>query len=129
MRMLDKRYRGFRIINFLAIMVLLGLMLDLYLAKTRAAADSAAIARTERQIVAERREIRALQVQVAGFETPSRIETLASQYLEMGPPDARHELRAEALPLFAPKPAPVAAPAVDPAQVAMNPAPAAGVDR
>ncbi len=127
MKMFDKRYRGFRIINFLAIMVLFGMMLGLYLAKTGAAADSAVIARAERQIVAERREIRALQAQVAGFETPFRIETLATHYLEMAPPDAKHELRAEALPQFAPKPVP--APAADPAQVAMNPGPANGVDR
>ena len=55
MSMLDRRYRGFRIVNFAAILVLFGLMLGVYLAKTQAAADSAAITRTERQIVAERR--------------------------------------------------------------------------
>ena len=103
MSMLDRRYRGFRIVNFAAILVLFGLMLGVYLAKTQAAADSAAITRTERQIVAERREIRALQAQAAGLETPERIEALSTQYLGMGAALAKQELKAEALPAFAPK--------------------------
>jgi hypothetical protein len=134
MSMFERRYRGFRIVNFAAILVLFGLMLGVYLAKTQAAADSAAIARTERLIVAEQREIRALQARVAGLETPERIGALSSQFLGMAAAQAKQELKAEALPAFAPKvePAPppptvVAGEAVTPASlppanaVAMNP--------
>ncbi len=97
MSMLDRRFRGFRIINFAAVAVLLALMLGVYLAKTRASADSAAIARTEKQILTEKRDIHTLEAQVAGLENSQQIERLSTEYLNMAPVDAKHELRPEQL--------------------------------
>ncbi len=97
MSVMERRYRGFRIVNFAGVTLLLALTLGVYLAKTRASADSAAISRADRLIVAERRQIRALQAQVAGLETPERIEKMSSEYLGMVPIDATHEMAAERL--------------------------------
>lgn len=90
-RMFDRRFRGFRVVNVFAAIVLVVLMVGVYLAKTRAAKDSAAIARIERQMVAERNSIRMLKAEAARLENPERIEKLAVEYLAMAPSKAEHE--------------------------------------
>lgn len=90
-RMFDRRFRGFRVVNVFAAVVLVVLMVGVYLAKTRAARDSAAIARIERQMVAERNSIRMLKAEAARLENPERIEKLAVEYLAMAPSKAEHE--------------------------------------
>ena len=116
MSLLEKRYRGFRVINFAALGVLLVLALGVYLAKTGAGREASQIKTIERQITAERREIRRLQAQVASLERPDRIEKLSTSYLGLAPPDAKHEATPETLHVLAaprraaPVPQPVAAP-------------------
>ena len=100
-RMFNHRYRGFRVVNFAALGILLVLMLGVYWAKTRAAADSSDIASLERQIVAKQHEIRILRAQVAGLETPERIAKLSSEQLGMAPIDAKHEALPEDVPRLA----------------------------
>ena len=90
-RMFDRRFRGFRVVNVFAAIVLVVLMVGVYLAKTRAAKDSAAIARIERQMVAERNSIRMLKAEAARLENPERIERLAVEYLAMAPSNAERE--------------------------------------
>lgn len=90
-RMFDRRFRGFRVVNVFAAIVLVVLMVGVYLAKTRAARDSAAITRIERQMVAERTSIRLLKAEAARLENPERIEKLAVEYLAMAPSQAEHE--------------------------------------
>lgn len=125
-RMFDRRLRGFRVVNVVAAVVLAVLMVGLYLAKTRAARDSAAIARIERQMAGEKNRIRMLQAEAARLEKPERIERLATEYLAMAPATAAREATPEALaqlasgPHRASAPAPVAAPVV----VAVAPQPA-----
>jgi cell division protein FtsL len=90
-RMFDRRFRGFRVVNVFAAIVLVVLMVGVYLAKTRAARDSAAIAKIERQMVAERNAIRMLKAEAARLENPERIEKLAVEYLAMAPSKAERE--------------------------------------
>ncbi len=114
MSMFDRRFRGFRIVNFTAMAVLLMLMLGVYLAKTRASADSAAITRTEHQILAEQQTIHTLKAQVASLENSKQIEKMSVDYLKMAPVDAKHELTPDQLPALAGQ---SAAPAPQPAVV------------
>ena len=90
-RMFDRRFRGFRVVNVFAAIVLVVLMVGVYLAKTRAAKDSAAIAKIERQMVSERNSIRMLKAEAARLENPERIEKLAVEYLAMAPSNAERE--------------------------------------
>lgn len=91
------RYRGFRVLNVIALGVLAVLMLGVYFAKTRASADSIAIDRIERQIRREQESIRALQAQVAALEAPGRIVALSEQRLGMAPVSPAREARPDAL--------------------------------
>ena len=97
MSLLEKRYRGFRVINFAAFGVLLILALGVYLAKAGAGREAAQIKSIERQITAERREIRRLQAQVASLERPDRIERLSTDYLGLAPVDAKREATPDSL--------------------------------
>ena len=65
MSLLEKRYRGFRVINFATFGLVLVLALGVYLAKTGAGREASQIKTIERQIVAERRAIRTLQAEVS----------------------------------------------------------------
>jgi hypothetical protein len=115
----NRRIRGFRVINFAFVIVLLVLMFGLYFAKTRASGDSAATARTERQIVAEHRNIRLLQAKVANLEQPDNITRL-SGYVGLAPISATHEITPDKLPEVAAghhAAPPVAAPAAPSAPV------------
>lgn len=101
MSLLEKRYRGFRVVNFIAFGVVMILALGVYLAKTNAGREAGEIKSIERQIAAERRAIRYLQAEVAALERPERIEQLSTNYLGLAPIDAKHETPVEALPTLA----------------------------
>lgn len=97
MSLLDKRYRGFRVINFAGLGVVLALAVGVYLAKTAAGREASQIKSIERQITAERHEIRRLQAEVASLERPDRIERLSTDYLGLAPVDAKRETTPENL--------------------------------
>jgi cell division protein FtsL len=112
MSVLNRRIRGFRLVDVIALGLLVLLIMSVYLAKTIASRERAEIASVERQIASERAQIRLLEAEVAHLEQPSRIEHLSTTYLEMGPVDVARETTAEALATLAPpKPAPAPAPA------------------
>ena len=96
-RLFDRRYRGFRVVNFAAAAVLLVLALGVYLAKTEAGREASAIAKVEREIALEKNQIRLLQAEVAALERPDRIGRLSSDYLGLAPLDAKHEAAPERL--------------------------------
>ena len=77
--------------------MLLVLALGVYLAKTEAGREATAIAKVERQIALEKKQIRMLQAEVAALERPDRISRLSSEYLGLVPPDAKHEAAPERL--------------------------------
>jgi cell division protein FtsL len=95
------RLRGFRVIDLLALAVLLTLALGVYAFKTLAGAQSADTADLQRQIVLEQRRVRLLKAEIAHLDDPSRIERLSTQFLGMQPVDSKREATAAALPLVA----------------------------
>ncbi|MDD3837231.1 MAG: cell division protein [Phenylobacterium sp.] len=120
MSLLDRKVRGFKLVDVVAVGLLAALVLGVYLAKTIAGKERAEIARIDRQIAAERGRIRLLQAEVTHLEQPSRIGQLSQAYLGMAPVGAKNEASAEELEAIAEKaakaaakskPAPAAAPA------------------
>ena len=97
MSLIDRKIRGFRLIDLVALGVLIAVILGVYLAKTIAGRERAEIASVEKQIDAEKARIRLLQAEVAHLEQPARIEALASNYLGMAPIEAKHETTPEDL--------------------------------
>jgi cell division protein FtsL len=97
MSLLDRRVRGFRLVDLAAAGVLVVLVVGVYLAKTMAGRERAEIARTERQIDEEKARIRLLQAEVAYLEKPSRLERLSTTYLGMAPVPIKRELTPEGL--------------------------------
>jgi cell division protein FtsL len=124
MSLLTKRIRGVRVLDMVALGLLISLILSVYLAKTIAGRERTEIALVERQIVAEQERIRLLQAEVSHLERPARIEQLSVGYLGLGPVDAKRETTAEALAAVVRRPE-AKPPAVGPAATAEAPAPVA----
>lgn len=97
MSLLDRKIRGFRLVDLAALGLLAVLILSLYLAKTMAGRERAQIATVERQIAEEKERVRLLQAEVAHLEQPARIEHLSEAYLGMQPVPIRHEATVDAL--------------------------------
>jgi hypothetical protein len=107
MSLLARRIRGFRLVDLVALGVLVLLIVGVYLAKTIAGRERAEIAAADRRIEAEKARIRLLQAEVAHLEQPARIERLSETYLGLGPVPIKHEATPDALPAIALDPAPV----------------------
>ncbi|HEY9233605.1 MULTISPECIES: cell division protein FtsL [Phenylobacterium] len=91
MSLFDRKIRGFRLVDVVALGVLVAMILVVYLAKTMAGSERAEIASIERQIEAEKVRIRLLQAEVAHLEQPARVEALATAHLGMAPVEAKRE--------------------------------------
>ncbi len=104
MNWLNKRVRGFRLIDLVALGLLTVLILGVYLAKTVAGRERTEIARVDRQIGEEKARIRLLQAEVSHLEQPARIERLSEVYLGLAPVSIKHEADADALAELARKP-------------------------
>jgi len=111
----QRRVRGFRLVNVVAVAVLVATILIVYLAKTGAGRENADIVEVQMQIQQERERLRLLGAEVAFLEQPERIERLSSQYLGMAPIAAGREAPEDALPAIAR--AAAAAPPVQPTRV------------
>jgi hypothetical protein len=113
LRLFDRRYRGFRVIEIGGLGVLLVLALVVYLAKTTAGGERADIDHIQAQIDGEQARVTLLKAEVAKLEQPERLETLSGRYLNLQPIAPSHEISGEALASVAhppPAPAPAAAP-------------------
>jgi cell division protein FtsL len=97
MSLLDRRVRGFRLVDLVAAGLLVVLVLGVYLAKTMAGRERAQIARAERQIAEEKARIRLLQAEVAHLEEPDRLERLSTSYLGLAPAPIKHDVTPEGL--------------------------------
>jgi len=97
MSLLDRRVRGFRLVDLVAFALLVMLVLGVYLAKTMAGRERAEIATAERSIGEEKARIRLLQAEVAHLEEPARLERLSQSYLGLGPVPIKHDLTPEGL--------------------------------
>lgn len=100
----NRRFRGFRVIDLVALTVLLALALASYAFKTFAEGMGADTASVEQQIAQEDRRIRLLKAEIAHLDDPGRIERLSSQYLNMQAADPKQETTPEALPQVALRP-------------------------
>jgi len=121
MNLLDRRVRGFRLVDLVALGVLVALILGVYLAKTIAGRERAEIARVEKQIAAEKARIRLLQAEVSHLEQPARIGRLSEVYLGLAPISIKRETTTDLLGEVATRPAQkvkVSAPATAPPPVA-----------
>jgi cell division protein FtsL len=96
-----RRYRGFRVVDLAALAVLLVLALVSYALKTLALSTGSDTAGVERQIAEEDRRVRLLQAEIAHLEAPDRLETLATQYLNMHAVDPKQDISVADLPRIA----------------------------
>jgi len=94
---LDRRVRGVRVIDLAGAVLLCGLVLVVYMAKTGAGGTAADIDKVQRQIDEEHSQIRLLQAEVANEEQPERLASLSGQLLNLQPIPPRHEIPSEAL--------------------------------
>lgn len=106
----NRRLRGFRVIDLLALTIVGVLALGSYVFTTYAGGQSARIAAVQTQINEENKRIHLLKAEIAHLEDPSRIERLSTQYLGLQPVDPKHDITPDALPQIANAPAPVPAP-------------------
>ncbi|HWE98730.1 MAG TPA: hypothetical protein VG248_02935 [Caulobacteraceae bacterium] len=119
------RYRGFRIVDIVAVSAILLIALTSYAMKTFASAEDADTSGIETRIAVEDKRVRLLQAEIARLESPDRVERLAASYLDMGTPDHVHDIAARDLPealahpaVLKPKPAVSAASATPAAPAA-----------
>ena len=98
MNLFTRRVWGFRLLDVMALGLLIALILSVYLAKTIAGRERGEIAQVEDEIVAEHDRIRLLQAEVSHLERPDRIEQLSGAYLGLGPVKSSREVSPEALP-------------------------------
>ncbi len=101
----NRRFRGFRVIDLLALTLVLVLALGSYVFTTLAGAQSADTAGVQGQIVQEQRRIRLLRADIAHLEDPGRIERLSTRYLGLAAVDPKHETTPAALAQIAQAPA------------------------
>jgi len=110
-----RRVRGFRVIDIIAVMVIIVTALASYAFKTSAGAEDADANTIEAQIQDEQKRIRLLNAELAHLDDPARIETLSTQYLGLAPIAPKQEIALASLPRVAgalapaPPPLPVAA--------------------
>jgi hypothetical protein len=113
MNWLNRRVRGFRLVDLVALGLLTMLILGVYLAKTMAGGERAKIATVEREIGEERARVRLLQAEVSHLEQPARIERLSETYLGLAPVSEKRVADLDALPDLAKKPLPASTTPVD----------------
>jgi len=104
MSLMARRVRGFRLIDLIALGLLIVLILGVYLAKTIAGRERTEIAAVERSIEIEKARIRLLQAEVSHLEQPARMARLSEAYLGLGPVAFKRETTIDALPEIAHKP-------------------------
>jgi cell division protein FtsL len=100
-----RRVRGFRVIDIIAVMVILVTALASYAFKTSAGAEDADASNIEAQIQDEQKRIRLLNAELAHLDDPARIEALSTQYLGLAPIAAKQEIALASLPRVAGAPA------------------------
>ena len=98
MKLLQSRFRGFRIIELFAFVCVVALAFGVYLAKTSAGRERSKIAVIERQIAEENRKLKLLRAEVAHLEQPERLEQLSTQHLGLQAVDGTKEALPETLP-------------------------------
>ncbi len=94
---LMRKVRGVRVVDLAGGAFLVLMVLSVYASKAGAGAEGAKIADTTRQIAAEEQQVRLLRAEHAYLTRPDNLRRLSTQYLNMGPIAASHEVTPEAL--------------------------------
>jgi len=123
---LDSRIRGFRVIDMMALTVLVVLVLVVYTAKTHAGGTRADIDRVEQQIADEQSRIRLLNAEVASEEQPERLTDLSGRLLNLAPIAPEHDISPDQLADVVRKPAATPAPTSTPASTPAEAMPVQG---
>jgi hypothetical protein len=97
---IGRSFRGVRLLEALALALLLMMVLGNYLAKARAGRERGEISAVEAQIGDEQHRMRALAAEVAHLEQPERLERL-SVAAGLRPTGASHQGSPDHLPQFA----------------------------
>ncbi|MEO8812270.1 MAG: hypothetical protein ABI376_05080 [Caulobacteraceae bacterium] len=111
MSLFSTRLRGFRIVDLVALVLLLTIAVTSYAFKTLAGAQGADTAGVESRIAAEHKRIRLLDAEISHLEDPGRIERLSSQYLGLAEVTGAHDVGEADLKRIAGTPAVGATPA------------------
>jgi hypothetical protein len=96
-QLFDRRIRGFRVIEVLALLALGAMILWVYLTKADAGREGAEISDVRREIAEERRELKQLRAESAHLEQYQRIESLSHAYLRLEPVKPARETAPENL--------------------------------
>jgi hypothetical protein len=89
--LVNRRVRGFRLVEVLAGACLVILIMSVYLSKAAAGREGAAIASINKDISDEQRRVRLLRAEVAHLEQPERLESLSARYLALAPVAPKRE--------------------------------------
>ncbi|MGA9659179.1 MAG: septum formation inhibitor MinC [Asticcacaulis sp.] len=97
MRLFEQRFRGFRLIELVGLVLVLCLVLWVCISKAREGEDIRRMNELDRRIAEEKQVVGALRIKVAQLERPGRLEQLAVTYLGMKPVAPNHEAKLETL--------------------------------
>ncbi|MBE7219775.1 MAG: cell division protein [Caulobacteraceae bacterium] len=95
--LLNRRWRGVRVVNLAAVACLAVLVLGVYAFKAGAGRETARISDVDAQIADERRHVRLLRAELAHLEQPARLARLSGAYLGMAPSGGAHEAQVDSL--------------------------------
>lgn len=98
--LLGRVLRGMRLLEFVALMLLLVMVLGVYLEKAGAGRERGEIVAVQARIDDDAKRLRLLQAEVAHLEEPSRMELLSAA-LGLGPTQPRQEEDLADLPRIA----------------------------
>jgi cell division protein FtsL len=93
----ERRIRGFRVVEIVALGCLVLMVFWVYLTKAGAGAERGEIAQIEKQIRQEQGAVKLLRAEAAHLEQPSRIEALSESYLNLKPVEAKKEAQPDSL--------------------------------
>lgn len=110
-RLFDRRVRGFRIVEVVALGCFVLTVFFVYMTKAAANEERTQIARIEREIDREQRKLKLLRAETAHLEQPARIEVLSETYLGLEPVGAKREAQPDGLVEIARAGAPTHVPA------------------
>jgi len=87
---MGRTLRGVRLVEFVAVIVLVAMATGVYLAKAAAGRERADITQVQGQIDDENKRLRLLQAEVAHLEEPGRLTQLAGQ-IGLAPTSEKHQ--------------------------------------
>jgi cell division protein FtsL len=93
----ERRVRGFRVVEVVALACLVLLVFWVYLTKAGAGAERGEIASIEKEIREQQGAVKLLRAEAAHLEQPARIEALSEGYLGLKPVEPKKEAQPDTL--------------------------------